>query len=232
MMQTFSFSDKGPRTENQDFFYLGKVNERILAAVADGVGGNKGGETASRIAVEVFTNKIQEGASLAECMDSAHNELLKIAENTPSLQGMATTLTAITCDQNILTGIHCGDSRAYLLRRNGIMQLTTDHTEVARLLTEGRLTKEEAVNYPRSNVLTSALGTHKEFKKQVFNFDLLPNDRLLLLSDGVYSKISKYEIQLISSQKQDFSSFCNELISIVVERGTTDNYTLLGLQFD
>lgn len=232
MTQTFSFSDKGPRVDNQDYFCLERIGERLLIAVADGVGGNKGGETASRCAISMLINGLRVGQTLSECMDSAHHELIAKAESSPELQGMATTLTAVVCEGHLLTGIHCGDSRAYVLRRNGIKQLTADHTEVARLLAEGKLTKEEAVDYPRHNVLTSAVGTHKDLIKQTFQFDVLPGDRLLLLTDGVYSQLSKKEIQMCSASEKDLNTFCKSLLDTLTERGTDDNFTLVAAEFD
>jgi serine/threonine protein phosphatase PrpC len=232
MIQTFSFSDKGPRVENQDFYCLEVLGDRLLAAVADGVGGNNGGEVASRFAIEMVLDGIHKGTSLNECVDSAHHGILTKAEGVPELQGMATTLTALVCNGTALTGVHCGDSRAYILRGNGLKQITTDHTEVARLLSEGRLTKEEAVDYPRKNVITSALGTNKELIKQFFEFDLLPGDRLLLLTDGVHSQLLKPEIQRQSAITPDLNVFCKNLLAEVVNRGVTDNFTLLGVQFD
>lgn len=232
MIQTFSFSDKGSRIENQDFYCLEVFGDRLFAAVADGVGGNNGGGFASRFAIETMLDGIHKGRNLNECVDSAHYGILAKAGEIPELHGMATTLTALVCNGTTITGVHCGDSRAYILRGNGIKQLTTDHTEVARLLFEGRLTKDDAVDYPRKNVITSALGTSKELIKQFLEFDILPGDRLLLLTDGVYSKLSKPDIHRQSAATPDLNIFCKKLLAEVIDRGVTDNFTLLGVQFE
>jgi len=232
MIQTFSFSDKGSRVENQDFYCLEIFGDRLFAAVADGVGGNNGGGFASRFAIEMMLDGIHKGSDLNECVDSAHYGILAKAGEMPELKGMATTLTALVCNGTAITGIHCGDSRAYVLRGNGLKQLTTDHTEVARLLSEGRITKEEAVDYPRKNVITNALGTSKKLIKQFFEFDILSGDRLLLLTDGVYSQLLKPDIQRQSAITPDLNIFCKKLLAEVVDRGVTDNFTLLGVQFE
>lgn len=232
MPQIFSFSDKGPRSENQDSFCVAHTENEILLCVADGVGGNNGGEIASRFAVEMVVNGVRNGLPIAVCVDNAHEGLLKMGKESPGLLGMATTLTAVICEGNQLSGIHCGDSRAYILRGNGIKQLTTDHTEVARLLAEGKLTREEFAHYPRKNVLFSALGTHREFIKESFEFQCKAGDRLLLLTDGVYSSISKKEIQSRSAADSDFQKFCKDILHDVDERGPTDNFTLVGMEFE
>lgn len=231
MLKTFVCSDRGPRAENQDFYCLVNSSDGLLAAVADGVGGNNGGEAASHFAIETLKEELGRGATLEQCFEAAHLGLIAKANNLPYLNGMATTLTAINCIGSSLSGAHCGDSRAYILRRQGLKQLTNDHTEVARLIAEGHLSKEEAVNYPRKNIITSALGTHKDLVVQSFQFDVLPADRLLLLTDGVYSLITKREIQSLSAGELRLEVYCEKLIEIVKGRGPTDNFTLLAIEF-
>lgn len=232
MFRTFSFTDKGPRLENQDSFCVETIGDLIVLGVADGVGGNNGGEIASRYAIEVLLNSVHKGLSLIPTVEAAHVGLLKMAEQSSDLRGMATTLTAVVCDRSSISGVHCGDSRAYILRGNGLKQLTTDHTEVARLFAEGMLTKEEVLHYPRKNVLSSALGTHRELIKQAFTFDVEPGDRLLLMTDGIYGELSKKEIQARSVIEENFGNFCSRLVREVEDRGATDNFTLVGIEFD
>ncbi|WP_321884946.1 PP2C family protein-serine/threonine phosphatase [Burkholderia cenocepacia] len=232
MPRTFSFSDQGPRSANQDSFCVDQLDRGLLLGVADGVGGNNGGEIASRFAIETLLIGARSGLSISTCADNAHEGLLAMGNESPELYGMATTLTAIVYEENNLSGVHCGDSRAYILRGQGIKQLTTDHTEVARLLAEGRISRDDYVHYPRKNVLTSALGSHKEFIKQTFEFECKSGDRLLLITDGIYSVLSKKEIQFYSTINTDFTAFCDCIISEVGEREPTDNFTLVGVEFD
>nr|WP_248320847.1 protein phosphatase 2C domain-containing protein [Caballeronia sp. Sq4a] len=232
MPRTFSCSNKGPRSENQDSFCVESVEGRFILAVADGVGGNKGGEVASRYTIATLLEGVHAGRSLLDTVDAAHSGLLNKADQSPELDGMATTLTAVICDSTLISGVHCGDSRAYVLRGNGLKQLTEDHTEVARLYAEGKLTKEEALHYPRKNVLSSAVGTHRELIKQSFTFNIERGDRLLLMTDGVYEAFSKREIQARSAEEGDFDNFCRRLMLELEERGATDNFTLVGIEFD
>lgn len=231
-MQTFSFSDKGSRSNNQDFYCLETISDALVAVVADGVGGNNGGEIASQTAVESIKNGVGNGDTLSDSLIRAHHELLERASVETELFGMATTLTATVYRDGLITGVHCGDSRAYILRGSGLKQLTNDHTEVARLLSEGKLTKEEAVTYPRKNILASAVGTHKELIHQPFTFEIFAKDRLLLLTDGVHGEITKKEICDLSVGEPDLTEFCKKVIARVTELGPSDNYTLLGIEFE
>lgn len=230
-MKTFEFTDKGPRVENQDACYLKTDTNPIFAAVADGVGGNNGGATASKLAIETIISGLDKNLTLGESLLLAHKEILDLSSEKAELRGMATTLTTVTYENEILKGAHCGDSRAYILRGNGIKQLTKDHTEVAKLLAEGRISKEGAINYPRKNILESALGTHKELTYQEFTFNIEHGDRLLLATDGIYSELHKKDLVLLSKQEGDFIKFCENIISQVKELGPTDNYTLIGIEF-
>ncbi|WP_312913501.1 PP2C family protein-serine/threonine phosphatase [Stutzerimonas nitrititolerans] len=229
-MITYEFTDKGPRVENQDSCYLNCDDGGIVAAVADGVGGNNGGAVASRIAIEILIDGYKSDSTLSECLLRAHEKILDCSSRDDSLRGMATTLTAAIFKKGVLKGVHCGDSRAYILRGNGIKQLTKDHTEVAKLLAEGRLTKDAAINYPRKNILDSALGTHKELRFQEFEFQLEIGDRVILATDGIYGDLTKKELVFISKSESDFNKFCEAVISRVVEIGPSDNYTLVGFE--
>lgn len=231
-MHVFTFSDPGPRTENQDSICVEDRLPRLLAAVADGVGGNNGGKFASTFAIESLVAAFEAGVPLAKSAHDAHEQILNHSATNPALAGMATTLTAVEIAEGIVTGVHCGDSRAYILRGHGLKQLTADHTEVAQHIASGRITKEEALTYPRRNVLTSALGISRGFVLQNFSFELEPNDRLLLMSDGVYSLFSKKEIQTASAVQQDLNAFCTSLIADVKLRQPKDNFSLIGLQVE
>lgn len=232
MIKSFSFTDKGPRPENQDSFCLLILENRILTSVADGVGGSRGGKTASQIAVNTALSCFINNESVEKYLDFAHTEILRAAAESDELQGMATTLTVTTYESGVLCGAHCGDSRAYLLRGQGIKQLTFDHTEVAKLIADGKLSKDDAKNYPRRNVLTSALGSSKDLEIQTFHSDIMDGDRLLLITDGIYSKVSKYEIQQLSLSEFDFSAFCKKIITTVSEKGANDNFTIVGIEFN
>lgn len=204
----------------------------FLLAVADGVGGNNGGSTASEMAIDMLRSSFCENASLNVCLEVIHAALLNRSSIDPELSGMATTLTAVVIENGVLRGAHAGDSRAYILRGNGLKQLTEDHTEVARLLAEGKLTKDEAWDYPRKNILYSALGIHKDLIIQTFEFHLEVGDRILLMTDGVHGKVPKKIILEASRRNTQFQPFCSAILSEVIDQSPNDNFTLVGVQLD
>lgn len=228
----FSLTDPGPRAENQDCICIEKTEHGTLAAVADGVGGNNGGQYASSYTIDSLVAGFRDKAELAVSIEHIHTDLLERASSSPDLLGMATTLTATTINGLSLRGVHVGDSRAYILRRHGLKQLSRDHTEVADLLALGRITKDQAATYPRKNILSNAIGIPKGFKFQVFNFDLQAGDRILLLTDGIYSLLPKWEIQRHSAATPHFQTFCEGLVALVRDRKPTDNFSLVGIEME
>ncbi|WP_164708193.1 PP2C family protein-serine/threonine phosphatase, partial [Pseudomonas viridiflava] len=168
---------------------------------------------------------------LTACLENAHRSISEKAALDPTLHGMATTFTAIHWDGHVLKGVHTGDSRAYLLRGKGLKQLTKDHTEVARLVAEGKISKEDSVHYPRKNVLTSALGTHKNLLIDEFSFEVQKGDRLLLITDGIYGVITKKCLVDLSLAHTHFTEFCEDVLRQVDNSAATDNFTLVGLEF-
>lgn len=229
-MNVFGQTDKGPREQNQDFYLTDSFSDRLYLVVADGVGGNKSGEIASKAACEFFMAAIKSGMSPSEAITFSHEGVLNLAAENNDMNGMATTLTCAIIDSGKVQGVHCGDSRLYLLRGNGLKQVTNDHSEVAKLLLSGKITKLEASTYPRKNVLYSAVGTMGEFIYQEFEFLVERGDRVLLMTDGVYSVVSKKELRDLSMVCDDFSSYFYAVLKSVVGGGTKDNYTLLGVQ--
>lgn len=232
-MQTYLYSSKGPRPSNQDSASLAYISGGVLICIADGVGGNKGGEIASKLAIEIFLKEIIcSGLNLHHALNSAHNEIIDSASKNIDLSGMATTFTAMFVANGKVKGIHCGDSRAYILRGNGIKQLTEDHSEVAKLTRSGKLTKEEAIEYPRKNVIYSALGSQKPLVIDSFEFDLLSKDRLILLTDGVHGIIPKKTFRDYSVNSTSMKEWCDSLIMSVDHQGPDDNFTIAAVELD
>lgn len=230
-MKLFSLTDKGPRDQNQDFYLLKEFDDSLCLIVADGVGGNKGGATASMHACEFFFEQIKRGASPSQAIELTHAEIQNLATTSPELTGMATTLSCAILHKNKIYGAHAGDSRIYQLRGNGLRQLTQDHSEVARLLLAGKLTKEDAETYPRKNILYSAIGVSGGLTYQEFETEIAEGDRILLMTDGVYSVIHKKDLRDLSIKYSDFNDYCSAVIQRVIDGRTRDNYTLVGFQF-
>jgi protein phosphatase len=237
-MNPLYFSAKGPRSANEDSYLVQYIEHGgLLLIVADGLGGHKGGKYASKYATKAFYQKFSNLddisiSNLEKITHEIHEELKVLGQEDPELYGMATTLTATYIDSEFnLIGIHTGDSRAYLLRNQGIVQLTVDHTEAQKLFDEGLLTKEELYNYPRKNIIFSALGSRSsELVTDSFEITLEDQDRLLLSSDGFYSAITKKMIRDFSLEYGEFSEFFFEALFFVRNAEPTDNYSIVGVE--
>ena len=183
------------RPNNEDAFYPeqdGGGADRLLAAVADGMGGHTGGEVASRTAVAaaVETDGPPEGR-----VEAANRAVMGAVLADPDLAGMGTTLTLAEFGPGRRLALgHVGDSRAYLLRGGRLDQLTTDHNMAQELVDQGEITKEEARNHPRSSWLTQALGFEDKLDVEAGSIDLEAGDRLMLCSDGLHGELPDGEI--------------------------------------
>ncbi|MGH2617816.1 MAG: protein phosphatase 2C domain-containing protein, partial [Thermomicrobiales bacterium] len=196
-------TDTAGREENQDVaaaLVIGSSppsgeGEDFLLVVADGMGGHPSGDVASRIALDTLTAAFPTlpegdlGLALKQAYRKANEAVYHAGEVEPTHAGMGTTLTAALLHGKYATLANVGDSRAYLLRGDGLTQVTRDHTVVADEVAQGRISAEAARSDPRRNRLTHAIGTDPKLESRlpgIFELTLLPGDRLLLCSDGLY----------------------------------------------
>ena len=225
MIQQFEYSSSGPRPENQDSQSFTRTGDAAFAAIADGVGGNNGGKYASDFVVRFMADKFKENINLKEALGLANAKILELASEHEDLSSMASTFTGCSIENLRLNGVHCGDSRLYILRGNGLKQLSEDHSEVAKLLRKGKLSAKEAINYPRRNVLYSAIGAGESIEIQDFEFSLQPKDRILLLTDGVSGVVSKKQVRDLSVASPSLENFGEHLIDLIEAGKPTDNFT-------
>ena len=233
-------SDAAGREENQDLALALSLTgpstipgENFLLVVADGMGGEPAGDVASRIAVDALRDAIAEmpqgdlGLALKQAYRRANDEVYQAGVEEPTFAGMGTTLTSALLHGKYATVAHVGDSRAYLLRGNGLTQITQDHTLVADEVAQGRINAGAARRDPRRNILTQAIGSHPKLDNKlpsIFELTLLPDDRLLLCSDGLYDVLADDELRGLL-REQDPSAAARGLVALAKERGTRDNAT-------
>lgn len=206
----------------------------FLIAVADGMGGHERGEIASQLAIETLfasyyaattTTAGDVAQVLQDAFQAANQRILKeTVETSGQTGGMGTTMVAAAVVGNHLTVANVGDSRAYLIRADKANQLTNDHSLVAEQVASGTLTEEEARNSNYRNVITRALGHRPKIDTDIFEIPLLPDDRVVLVSDGVHGSVEADEIKTLALEKspQDASA---ALISLALQHGSTDNVT-------
>jgi serine/threonine protein phosphatase PrpC len=221
-------TDVGGRETNQDFF----VAEPPLFAVADGMGGHRAGDVASRTAVEVVIQQLGDGdEALTQAVREANREVYQKAGSNPDLKDMGTTITAMVVRNGSTHLVHVGDSRAYLLRGGAISRLTEDHSVVARMVREGRITAAQAEYHPQRSVLEKALGVGAEVDVDAHTLDTEPGDRILLCSDGLTNVLDDEEIQRILQQERDPSKAAKRLVDQAVRGGANDNVTSVIVDF-
>jgi serine/threonine protein phosphatase PrpC len=216
------------REGNEDSY----LTEEPLFAVADGMGGHRGGEVASQLAVETLEKLFKKGAGdLPDQVQEANRVVFERSVVDEKVAGMGTTLTAALVEGDRVRLAHVGDSRAYLLRDGDLRRLTEDHTLVHRMVTEGEISQEEAETHPQRSVLTRALGVETVVDVDDDTVQVRPGDRLLLCTDGLTSMVSEQAIEKVLRAVPDPQEAAERLVQIANEGGGTDNTTVVVLDF-
>lgn len=206
----------------------------ILLAVCDGVGGRPAGEVASALALSHLARELEEAADgcprrmvFGMAVEAVNRAVWEKAHEDPRLEGMATTLTAAVVCRRRAVIAHVGDSRAYVLRRGKIRQITRDQSYVQSLVAAGALTEEEAASSPYRRVILQAIGRKKKIDVALDALDLEDGDTIVLCTDGLSEKVSAEEMST-SFAKRDFPDAVRSLVALANERGGEDNITLLA----
>lgn len=227
------------RAENQDFGTFTAPAEEAasrtggrLLVVADGMGGHRGGATASRLAVETVKQQYlaNETDDVAEMLRSAlaraNARVYSEAQSNTELRGMGTTTSALLIRGAQAWFAHVGDSRIYGVRSDAIKQFTDDHSLVATMVREGLLTSQEAENHPRRNVLQRSIGVSEEVDIDVRGpIDVRENDVFILCSDGLHGVVKNDEIQQAARLSPEQAA--DRLVNLALERGAPDNVTVI-----
>jgi serine/threonine protein phosphatase PrpC len=212
------------RERNDDSFLV----ESPLFAVADGMGGHRGGDVASQLALQTVDDLFRSGrGSLADDVREANRAVFQRSSADRNVAGMGTTLTAAVVEDDVAHVVHVGDSRAYLLRAGAFRQLTEDHTLVGRMVKAGEITPAEADVHPHRNVITRALGQEPDLEVDELDLGLLEGDRLLLCSDGLTNMVAEEQIQAILTSTADAQEAADRLVRAANRAGGFDNITVL-----
>ena len=219
------------RGGNEDALLL----EPPLYAVADGMGGHRAGEIASRVAVEALladAPRTADSKALGRAVRTANRAVMDAAEKSRTRAGMGTTLTAIMVDGTLLAVAHVGDSRAYLLHEGVLERLTQDHSMVADLVRQGSLTEEDARFHPQRSVITRALGSDPNMAADTFDVRAAVGDRVLLCSDGLSSMLTDDHIAEILRTAPDPQAATHGLVDAANRAGGYDNITVIVVDLD
>lgn len=237
-MEAWGLTDVGNvRSQNQDAFRIVELGkDALLAVVCDGMGGAKSGNVASRLASEVFSEEVKRSFSADLTPDEAE-QMLRAAAKLANISvfeqsqlsedyaGMGTTLVAALTYPRATLVLNIGDSRAYLINADGVQCITRDHSVVEMMVQRGELTPEQAKTHPSKNLITRAVGTEETVFSDVFRVETVPEDCILLCSDGLSNQMADQEIlfEVVHGARRD--DCCRRLLEIAKNRGAPDNVT-------
>lgn len=225
------------REHNEDYYAIDE--KQGLFIVADGLGGHEAGEIASKLTVETilnffrsFSDEELKGANINDKMNqaiqNAHHAIIDSTQQNPSLQGMGTTVVfAFWQPPNSFYIANIGDSRAYLLRNQKLELLTQDHSVVAQLVQEGKMTSEEARTYRLRNIVTQSIGIDLGMGCYHKHLALEEEDVVILCSDGLWDMLVDKEIEGILFKENSPEKICFHLVKAAKQAGGKDNITVI-----
>lgn len=241
-------SASGPRDLNEDTAFIKDFFSRArqtrylcVGLVADGMGGHQAGEIASSEAVqsffEMFNAKkipyeqdynLDTRDLMHDILSSVNTTVYDIARRDNKLKGMGTTLTAFIAEKGLLTIGHVGDTRAYLVRKGSISQLTQDHTLVENMVRDGIITREQASMRSDRNVITRAVGVDPTVEVDILSVPIEAGDIVFLCSDGLYEVVNNHDLLISLTEAESMQSACQHLVQLAVANGATDNVTAVA----
>ena len=236
------------REMNQDSFAIFRRAQLLdeldaLIIVADGMGGGKGGDVASRIVAETLPDVTIEVLAdgdgrepdaeriLKSGIQRANNLVRSRSVEKRELEGMGTTCTAAILNRGKITVGHAGDSRIYLLREGQLRQVTDDHSLVWQEVLAGKMTRDEAQKSKFRNQVTKSVGLAQEVEPDAFTFALEEGDTLLFCSDGLTTEVSDGDIAQVLAASPDPQSACDRLTDSALEAGGSDNITVIVVRY-
>jgi len=217
------------RKSNQDALLV-QPGEYGLYGVADGMGGHKAGDVASRMAVDVLKEMLSDRRpsddALRAAIENANRSIFEAQKTDEALSGMGTTVTLIWEDKRRILLGHVGDSRAYRVRGGKIEQVSQDHSMVAELVRDGVITPEEALVHPYRNIVTRALGADEDVQADITALNKRRGDLFLICSDGLSEYVRENEM-LDILQHLPMSEAADQLLAMALEGGGQDNISLV-----
>ncbi len=239
MIIAYAKTDTGKvREMNQDAYYISDSSSEVkLYILADGMGGYKGGEIASNLAIKCTRNYIENNFKdtpkdresliqlVASSMEYANMIVYEKSKEDKEFEGMGTTLEVCLIYNNKIYIGHIGDSRIYRIRKDFMRKLTTDHSYVQKLVKDGTITKEEAEVHPKKNMLLKALGCNAFVEPDVSVKGFLKDDILLISSDGLTNMVKQEDIFQIATGNIEKAP--QRLIDLANQHGGMDNITVI-----
>lgn len=226
------------RLINQDYVYFSLTEVGCLPnlfIVADGMGGHKAGDMASRYTVESFVSLVQDSSEKDPvsvinntCFKVNHMLREKAAENI-DYEGMGTTLVVASISDNVLRVANIGDSRLYIIN-DDITQITRDHSWVEEMVSIGEINREQARTHAKKNIITRAIGGSDDVEPDMFSVDLQEGDKILMCSDGLTNMVEDSEILRVVKNYPDIKEAAELLCKEANDNGGKDNISVMLIE--
>ncbi|MCR5791706.1 MAG: Stp1/IreP family PP2C-type Ser/Thr phosphatase [Lachnospiraceae bacterium] len=240
-MKVCSITDVGRQREvNQDYVFCKSEpigNLPNLFIVADGMGGHKAGDHASRTCVSCVVESIEKSAlvtpvsALEEAIKYANTKIYEESVSNSAFEGMGTTFVGTVVCENRMFVANIGDSRLYIIKGDTITQVTEDHSLVEAMIRNGELERKNAKFHPNKNIITRALGTGKEVIADYFEVNIDEGDVILMCSDGLSNMMDDEEmLKLIQKHGEDINTAGGKLVEKANANGGKDNISLILIQ--
>ncbi|MBQ4146260.1 MAG: Stp1/IreP family PP2C-type Ser/Thr phosphatase [Clostridia bacterium] len=244
-LDIFGASDIGcVRDLNEDSFCIYGFEQAKpdgFCILSDGMGGCNAGEVASQKTVQFMADELIEAIhteearaipkSINQAVRTTNEKVYKMAVENQNQHGMGATMVAAVIMENEAYIANVGDSRAYAFRNHNLLQITKDHSVVEEMVANGSITREEARNHPQRNIITRAMGTDYVTEPDIFEYDFLAGDYLLLCSDGLSGMVEDGEIAEMLDKGLSSKQTVTQLIETAKERGGNDNITVICIRF-
>lgn len=221
------------RKVNEDYLGFDENEKYRLYIIADGMGGHKAGEVASRYAVTEIIEKLKRinfdndaKKELIDAVKSANRKVYNESKANEDLRGMGTTVTLALIVNKKLYVAHVGDSSCFVLTKDGMKKVTKDHSFVQELIDIGSISEEEAKNHPNKNIITRSLGFFQELEVDIYELPMEIISKIILCTDGLTNYITINELKEVVEQNSNTEA-CERLINIAKARGGSDNISII-----
>ncbi len=240
-MKAYAKTDIGAKRQtNQDYIFcsmqpVGSLPNLFI--VADGMGGHKAGDLASRYTVEKFLDSVKGSEAenpisiIEEAVRYANLALMDKAKESIDYEGMGTTLVVATFIDKSLYIANVGDSRLYIVN-NEIQQITRDHSLVEEMINLGEIDRKNARTHEKKNIITRAIGVDSEVVADFFEVEYSKGDIILMCSDGLSNMIEDEDMKMIINEGNDVSEIANKLIEVANNNGGKDNISVVLVEPD
>ncbi|MBQ2769985.1 MAG: Stp1/IreP family PP2C-type Ser/Thr phosphatase [Clostridia bacterium] len=229
----------GRRKNNEDACRIPKTGDRLpFVAVADGMGGHRGGAVASRLVINGLGEELAHRKNPDDCtgavkraIETVNMDVFRAAQDDPALNNMGSTLVMAVLFPDHYLAANVGDSRLYHFDGRAVTQISRDHSLVELLLAQGHITPEEALHHPNKNIITRSVGLELRVEPDFYERPWKTGDILLLCSDGLSGSVSPAEMaSILSTPTLSLEEMGDQMVSLALENGATDNITLVLAQ--